>query len=68
MSIFAKKQESDQKAADGGGMPPSPPVTTSRNGYGIAEAIQLLRGLPSTRIRTWWCASSAPRWRRSAST
>ena len=44
MSIFAKKQESDQRATDGGGMPP--PVTTSRGGYGIAEAIQLLRGLP----------------------
>ena len=44
MSIFAKKQESDQRAADGG--MPLPPVTTSRGGYGIAEAIQLLRGLP----------------------
>jgi phage shock protein A len=45
MSIFAKKQESDQKAtADGNGAPP--PVTASRSGYGIAEAIQLLRGLP----------------------
>ena len=44
MSIFAKKQESDQKGtADFGGVPPS---SASRGGYGIAEAIQLLRGLP----------------------
>jgi hypothetical protein len=45
MSIFAKKQDFDQKgtAADAGG---TPPVTASRGGYGIAEAIQLLRGLP----------------------
>ena len=49
MSIFAKKQDwdRDQKAAE-----PSPaahaPASTSRsnNSYGIAEAIQLLRGLP----------------------
>jgi hypothetical protein len=45
MSIFAKKQESDLKAVDGGVMP-TLPVTTSRTGYGIAEAIQLMRGLP----------------------
>jgi phage shock protein A len=45
MSIFAKKQDWDQKAAatDSAG---TPAVATSRNGYGIAEAIQLLRGLP----------------------
>jgi hypothetical protein len=48
MSIFAKKQESEQNqklAAD-----PNPTIASvasaSRNGYGIAEAIQLLRGLP----------------------
>jgi hypothetical protein len=49
MSIFAKKQDwdRDQKAAE-----PSPaahaPASTSRSNtsYGIAEAIQLLRGLP----------------------
>jgi hypothetical protein len=45
MSIFAKKQDFDQKVgtADAGG---APPVAASRGGYGIAEAIQLLRGLP----------------------
>jgi len=49
MSIFAKKQDwdRDQKPAE-----PSPahaPASSARssnNGYGIAEAIQLLRGLP----------------------
>ena len=44
MSIFAKKQDWDQKAADTGGAAPA--AAASRNGYGIAEAIQLLRGLP----------------------
>jgi hypothetical protein len=44
MSIFAKKQDGDQKAAaDMGG---TPTLTTVRGGYGIADAIQLLRGLP----------------------
>ena len=44
MSIFAKKQDSDQKGTvDIGG---APPAGASRGGYGIAEAIQLLRGLP----------------------
>jgi len=45
MSIFAKKQDFDQRGAalESSG---TPPVATSRNGYGIAEAIQLLRGLP----------------------
>jgi len=49
MSIFAKKQDwdRDQKPAE-----PSPAhaqassARSSNNGYGIAEAIQLLRGLP----------------------
>jgi hypothetical protein len=46
MSIFAKKQELDQKATADGNGALLPPVTASRSGYGIAEAIQLLRGLP----------------------
>ena len=46
MSIFAKKQESDQKAAEGGGAPATTHAHAARGGYGIAEAIQLLRGLP----------------------
>ena len=47
MSIFAKKQEWDQKtAADGGGTPATTSTPAGRGGYGIAEAIQLLRGLP----------------------
>src|SRR3954470_13990963 len=52
MSIFAKKQDSEQKADQNQKLTadPSPaagPATSaSRNGYGIAEAIQLLRALP----------------------
>lgn len=47
MSIFAKKQEWDQKtAAEGGGAPATTNTPAGRGGYGIAEAIQLLRGLP----------------------
>jgi hypothetical protein len=51
MSIFAKKQDSEQKAdqkVTGADPNASASVTASasRNGYGIAEAIQLLRGLP----------------------
>jgi phage shock protein A len=46
MSIFAKKQELDQKGMQDA-MPTLRDVSsTARNGYGIAEAIQLLRGLP----------------------
>jgi len=48
MSIFAKKQEWDGKAPND--VPATPTTTTtstaSRKDYGIAEAIQLLRGLP----------------------
>jgi hypothetical protein len=44
MSIFAKKQEWESKAAPDIGPPAS--STASRKDYGIAEAIQLLRGLP----------------------
>jgi hypothetical protein len=47
MSIFAKKQEGEQKAgAEGGGAPATTNTLAARGGYGIAEAIQLLRGLP----------------------
>ena len=47
MSIFAKKQESDHKTgAEGGGAPALTSDDAARGGYGIAEAIQLLRGLP----------------------
>ena len=50
MSIFAKKQESELKADQKVTADLSPAAATtasaSRNGYGIAEAIQLLRGLP----------------------
>jgi hypothetical protein len=47
MSIFAKKQELDQKAGtEGGGAPATTNTPAGRAGYGIAEAIQLLRGLP----------------------
>lgn len=50
MSIFAKKQDLDQNqnqrmTADAGSTTPSP-ASTPKGGYGIAEAIQLLRGLP----------------------
>jgi len=46
MSIFAKKQEWDQKGTADVGSATPPPASTSKGGYGIAEAIQLLRGLP----------------------
>lgn len=50
MSIFAKKQELDQKADYKGGVEQTvvsaPPPGALRAGYGITEAIQLLRGLP----------------------
>jgi hypothetical protein len=46
MSIFAKKQESDQKMTTDIGNPTPPPTSPSKGGYGIAEAIQLLRSLP----------------------
>jgi uncharacterized coiled-coil protein SlyX len=48
MSIFAKKQEWDHKGpTDVGSTTPPPAASTSKGGgYGIAEAIQLLRGLP----------------------
>ena len=47
MSIFAKKQEWEQKnGAEGGGAPATTSTPSARGGYGIAEAIQLLRGLP----------------------
>ena len=47
MSIFAKKQEWDQQtAAEGSGAPTTTSTHAGRGGYGIAEAIQLLRGLP----------------------
>jgi hypothetical protein len=50
MSIFAKKdseQKADQKVVTADTSPGAVPVASaSRNGYGIAEAIQLLRGLP----------------------
>ena len=45
MSIFAKKPEWEQRVmADVG---TAPVVVAKGNGYGIAEAIQLLRGLPA---------------------
>lgn len=50
MSIFAKKPEWEQKVmADVGATPPvgTPQVVAKGGGYGIAEAIQLLRGLPA---------------------
>jgi hypothetical protein len=46
MSIFAKKQEWDNKASADTGGSGTPAAAGTRNGYGIAEAIQLLRGLP----------------------
>jgi hypothetical protein len=50
MSMFAKKQDSEQKADQKGtaGASPAaaPTASAARTGYGIAEAIQLLRGLP----------------------
>jgi hypothetical protein len=51
MSIFAKKQELDQKGTnDAAASAPATTTTAAGNGarkdYGIGEAIQLLRGLP----------------------
>jgi len=47
MAMFAKKQEGDHKTgAEGGGSPAITSTSAGRGGYGIAEAIQLLRGLP----------------------
>jgi hypothetical protein len=50
MSIFAKKQEFDQKGTPEVGPAPASSAgsstSASRKDYGIAEAIQLLRGLP----------------------
>jgi len=51
MSIFAKKQDFDQKGTNDAGATPSASTTTAtstagRKDYGIAEAIQLMRGLP----------------------
>jgi hypothetical protein len=48
MAIFAKKPEWDQKhSAEVGGTPGAPPaVAPSKGGYGIGEAIQLMRSLP----------------------
>jgi hypothetical protein len=45
MSIFAKKQEWEPKATPDIG-PPAASGAAGRKDYGIAEAIQLLRGLP----------------------
>ena len=46
MSIFAKKQEWDHKGTADVGSATPPPASTSKGGYGIAEAIQLMRSLP----------------------
>lgn len=48
MSIFAKKQEWDHKGTnDVAAVPAAAPTTSAgRKDYGIAEAIQLMRGLP----------------------
>jgi hypothetical protein len=52
MSIFAKKQEVDQKASSSSEASAAPASTATsstsagRKDYGIAEAIQLMRGLP----------------------
>jgi hypothetical protein len=49
MSIFAKKQDLDQKGNPEVATTPASATTTAPTGrkdYGIAEAIQLLRGLP----------------------
>jgi hypothetical protein len=47
MSIFAKKQEPDQKVTtEVVGPPAAASNGAARSGYGIAEAIQLMRGLP----------------------
>ena len=46
MAMFAKKQEGDHKTGAEGGAPAITSTPAARGGYGIAEAIQLLRGLP----------------------
>jgi len=48
MAIFAKKQDGEQKVTTTDpSPPPTPPAASAaRGGYGIAEAIQLMRGLP----------------------
>jgi hypothetical protein len=49
MSIFAKKQDWDRDQKPGEPSPAQAPASTARSSnasYGIAEAIQLLRGLP----------------------
>ena len=48
MAIFAKKQDGEQKVTTTDPSPPGAPPAASavRGGYGIAEAIQLMRGLP----------------------
>ena len=50
MAIFAKKQEGDHKVgAELGAMPAAAPLSSSSSssrGYGIGEAIQLMRTLP----------------------
>src|ERR1043166_7381320 len=49
MSIFAKKQDFDHKGTNDVAAAPAPNTTTTtagRKDYGIAEAIQLMRGLP----------------------
>ena len=47
MAMFNKKQESEQKGAtDIGGLVPPAASTTGKKGYGIAEAMQLMRSLP----------------------
>jgi len=48
MSTFAKKKEWNNKATNTVAAAPAATTTTTagRNGYGIAEAIQLMRGLP----------------------
>jgi hypothetical protein len=48
MSIFAKKPDWEQKVTtDVGVAPPKPKVVAKGSGYGISEAIALLRGLPA---------------------
>lgn len=49
MSMFAKKENWEQKVASevGGGPALVPPAKNGSPKYGIAEAIQLMRGLPA---------------------
>jgi hypothetical protein len=48
MSIFAKKTDGEQKTlVDLGTAPPAAPAAKPGPRYGIADAIQLLRGLPA---------------------